>query len=426
MVPASPGGGSFDAARLPARSWPQSAEALLDMDPSFKPAAFVLEDHHVTAEIVCRMFAACGFAPSEFSDAGACLQRLNAAVAVRPDVIALDLALGQSDAIEVIRQLERMRYKGKVLLFSGCDEATLRDVEEVGVLHGLSMLPSLKKPFRIDELKSSLGTPPLLRNKPPQEPTSQPLKIDLFNALTSGWLELWYQPKFDIKTFAMRSAEALLRMRHPKLGILSPAHFLPPAGEPIYFPLSKFVVKLALADWSSHFADLRPPPMLAVNVPLSVMMAPGFVDFVRGLLPRGGKFPGLIIEATESDVIRNSELAREVGTQLKLYNILLSIDDFGAAYSTFSRLRDLPAIEVKIDGSFVKNCASDAAKRALCLSVIELAHRFGASACAEGVEDQADLQTLTELGCDTVQGYFLAKPQPPQGLRSMLARADAG
>jgi EAL domain-containing protein (putative c-di-GMP-specific phosphodiesterase class I)/FixJ family two-component response regulator len=388
------------------------------MDLRDRPPAFVLDDNRVVGEIACRMLVMCGFAPESFSEAGSCLQRLNAPAARHPALLMLDLALGDSDAIEMIHQLQRIEFGGKVMLISGSDLATLDAVREVGTAYGLAMLPPVRKPFRFEELDASVRAPPQVARYQPHAPAAP--KASLEEALQSGWLELWYQPKFNLKSFSVGSAEALVRLRHPRFGMLSPASFLPPASDPLYTPLSQFVVKRAMADWTRYFGDLRSAPLLAINVPLSVVVSPGFVIFMRNARPKRRRFPGLIIEATEGDVIENPDLAREVAIQLKLYNMRISIDDFGSAYSTFARIRDLPIVEVKIDGSFVKGCASDPSKRALCKSVIELAHRFQASACAEGVESQDDLHTLSELGCDTVQGFLLAKPQPPASLRALL------
>jgi EAL domain-containing protein (putative c-di-GMP-specific phosphodiesterase class I) len=390
--------------------------------PSDKPAAFVLDDNPKVCEIICRLLATGGFAPEYFCDAGTCLRRLDTPSARRPEVLILDLALGDSDAVEMIHQLQRLRFGGKVILISMSDLQTLQDVHDVGVAHGLTMLPSIRKPFPFEELEASLRAAPQTAKYLPQDSVRLPPKASVEKALLNGWLELWYQPKFDLKSLSVHSIEALLRMRHPQFGVLSPGSFLPPAGEPVYAPLSKFVVQQAMADWIEHFRELDSPPLIAVNIPLSVLISPGFVDLIRRARPNHTKFPGLIIEATEGELIQNPELAREIAIQLKLYNIRISIDDFGSAYSAFARLRDLPVVEVKIDASFVRGCSSDGAKRTLCQSVVDLAHRFQASACAEGVEDHDDLRTLAELGCDTVQGFLFAKPQPAELSKTMLLR----
>ena len=101
---------------------------------------------------------------------------------------------------------------------------------------------------------------------------------------------------------------------------------------------------------------------------------------------------------------------REIAIQLRLYNTSISLDDFGSAYASLSRLKDLPFREIKLDRSFVSGCATDELKRGLCATVVDLARRFGVSTCAEGVESVEDLLCLTELGFDTAQGFLFAKP----------------
>ena len=150
-----------------------------------------------------------------------------------------------------------------------------------------------------------------------------------------------------------------------------------------------------------------------MNIPVSVITADGFVNFLRSQLPSDQRFPGLIIEVTEDEAVKDPTLIHEVSTQLKLYNVGISIDDFGQAHSSFSRLIELPCVELKLDRSYVSSCSSDPLKHALCQTVIDLAHRVGSQVCAEGVEQPEDLRSVIEMGCDTVQGYIFAKPMQP-------------
>jgi EAL domain-containing protein (putative c-di-GMP-specific phosphodiesterase class I) len=155
------------------------------------------------------------------------------------------------------------------------------------------------------------------------------------------------------------------------------------------------------------------PIKLSVNVPVSVITTPGFVKYLRAQLPADPRFPGLIIEVTEHEVINDSVLIHEISTQLRLYNVWISIDDFGQAHSSFSRLMELPCVELKLDRGYVSGCSSDSLKHALCQTVVDLAHRLGSHVCAEGVEQPEDLRSVIEMGCDTVQGYIFSKPMTP-------------
>jgi EAL domain-containing protein (putative c-di-GMP-specific phosphodiesterase class I) len=341
----------------------------------------------------------------------------------------LDLALGQSDAVEIIRRLETLKYKGSILLVSGRDAATLAEIAQIGERHGMVMLEPLRKPFRPNDIRRRLAGHDAearteARETPPGPKPQKRIAVQVAEALRKNWLELWYQPKIDLKSLSIAGAEGLLRARHPDLGIILPENILPPPGDPSYAPLSAFVVERAMKDWK-RFADQGLPLKLAVNVPISVLISPDFVRLVRRTLPKDPDFPGLILEVTEDEVIRDPQWTREIAMQLKLHNVHISIDDFGAAYASMARLNDLPVSEVKIDRSFVSTCSSDESKRILCQTVVDLAHRFGATACAEGVETAEDLRALIAMGTDTAQGFLFAKPMTPDALAQKLLASSA-
>jgi EAL domain-containing protein (putative c-di-GMP-specific phosphodiesterase class I) len=178
-----------------------------------------------------------------------------------------------------------------------------------------------------------------------------------------------------------------------------------------------------LADWSI-FAEHRMTNQVAINVPASVLQRPSFVANVRDHLPKHPKFPGLIVEITEDEAISDPVLAHEIAVQLKLYDVHVSIDDFGAGYSSLARLSELPFSEIKLDRSFVHGCADDKEKREMCQSVMDLAKRFEIVAVAEGVETHEDLRVIVEIGYPVAQGFLFAKPMPcAEFVELMTARA---
>jgi EAL domain-containing protein (putative c-di-GMP-specific phosphodiesterase class I) len=287
------------------------------------------------------------------------------------------------------------------------------------------MLPPLQKPVRMADIAGRLDAPALPPAAPdPARETAarRPApRADLEEALHRGWVEVWYQPKVCLRSLSVNGAEALVRVRHPDLGLVQPIDFLPPASDPLYRPLSSFVLRRAMADWT-RFAQCGSSLKLAVNIPASVLNAPGFVDVLRRLIPSDAGFPGVVLEITEDEIIRDPEWLREIATQMRLYNAAISIDDFGSAYASLSRLKDLPFSELKLDRSFVAGCADDPLKRSLCQTVVDLGHRFGASVCAEGVEQEGDLRSLMSQSFDTVQGFFFAKPMPAADFMAFMAQ----
>jgi EAL domain-containing protein (putative c-di-GMP-specific phosphodiesterase class I)/ActR/RegA family two-component response regulator len=381
--------------------------------PARAQRAFVLDDEPKISALICKILRAANIAARQFETPLAFLMELRTC---RPDLIVLDLALGNSDAVDVIRKLEILKYDGRVLLISGRHRESLLEVEKIGRAHGLRMLPSLQKPFRLEDLSARLQA---IANLQLPEPAHVPSAVDrpplaqvsLEEALRSNWLEMWYQPKIDLKSLTICGAEALIRARHHTKGVIQPIDLLPPSGDPLYQPLSQFVLRRAMQDWAT-FAEQGQFIKLSVNIPASILNAPGFVGLVRNMLPSVPEFPGLLIELTEDEIIRDPQWVFEIATQLKLCRTWLSIDDFGTAYASLSRIKDLPFVELKLDRSFVSECASNKLKNALCQTVLDLAHRVGASLCAEGVETEDDLRCLMDLGFDTAQGFLFAKPMP--------------
>jgi EAL domain-containing protein (putative c-di-GMP-specific phosphodiesterase class I) len=288
-------------------------------------------------------------------------------------------------------------------------------------------LPPLKKPFRPADLKQRLSTGQAAYAALPAPPdcetrsgVSSQAVVPLGEALRNNWLEVWYQPKFDLKSSSICGAEALIRARHPLRGVITPDGLLPPPGDPDYEALTRFVVERAAADWK-RFAEQGSVLKLSINAPVSVIDSPTFITLIRSLRPDDPRFPGLTIEVTEDELVHDSARAREIANQLKLYDVDLSIDDFGASYASLSRLNDFPFVEVKIDRSFVSGCAASKIKHSLCETVVDLAHRFGAKVCAEGVETADDLRAVKAMQCDTAQGFLLAKPMRAAAFASMLA-----
>src|SRR5262245_1266359 len=244
-------------------------------------------------------------------------------------------------------------------------------------------------------------------------------RIDIDEALASGWFEMWYQPKIDLKRKCLAGAEALARVRHPHHGVLLPGTFLPGVAEGSILRLTEHALIATLTNWTK-FEEAGFNLHLAINVPVSVLLKlpiPALVDQHR---PKSERWPGIILEVTEDQIVRDMKLAQEIAGQLRVSGIQIAIDDFGAGYSSFSSLRELPFVELKLDSSFVKNCATDATNAAICQTAVDLAHRFGSAAVAEGIENAADLQALMVMGCDFGQGVLIAPPMPQERFLDLL------
>jgi EAL domain-containing protein (putative c-di-GMP-specific phosphodiesterase class I) len=246
-------------------------------------------------------------------------------------------------------------------------------------------------------------------------------RIAIAEALRNHWFEIWYQPKIDLKRKCLAGAEALARIRHPQFGVLLPGNFLPEVDDTSVAELAQHALLSTLNDWSM-FEDAGFNLQLAINVPVGVLLKLPIPKLVAEHRPKSGRWPGLIVEVTEDQIVRDLALAHEIANQLQASGIKIAIDDFGAGYSSFSSLRDLPFAELKVDGSFVRGCSTDATNAAICQTAIDLAHRFGSAAVAEGVETQADLQALMVMGCDFGQGVLIAPPMPKERFLELLCQ----
>ena len=246
-------------------------------------------------------------------------------------------------------------------------------------------------------------------------------RIAITDALRNNWFEIWYQPKIDLKRKCLAGAEALARIHHPQLGVLLPGSFLPDVDEDSIADLAQHALLATLCDWTM-FDEAGFNLHLAINVPVGVLVRMPLAALVDEYRPKSEQWPGLILEVTEDQIVRDIALANDVAGQLRGSGIAIAIDAFGAGYSSFSSLRNLPFAELKIDRSFVRDCATDATNAAICQTAIDLAHRFGSAAVAEGIEKQADLQALMVMGCDFGQGVLIAPPMPKDRFLDLLRR----
>ncbi len=392
-----------------------------------KPSVLILDDEAAVRQVIRAAIPSERFDVVDFGDIPSAASAIPAA---NPSLIFLDLELGTGDAIEAFRAFADQGYRGTVQLVSGRGEAVLNTVKAIGGRYGFRLLPPITKPFRIKQIRMALDevqVPVADRAESvrpgPAHLSDAAIAFPLQEALDRGWLELWYQPKLDLRTGETAGAEGLIRARHPVLGIVPPSGFLPGASDEALSQLTEFVLLAALKDWDAFYRAGR-PLRLCVNAPSSALLSAPIAEMIRQHRPRADAFPGLVLEITEDQALESIALAQEVAAQLGIYGVELSLDDFGQGHSSLARLRDLPFTSLKIDRSFVTGCGEDEVKREFCRSIIDMAHRFHCSVVAEGIETASELAVLRELGCEYGQGYLLGRPMPKEELILRL-RAEA-
>jgi diguanylate cyclase (GGDEF)-like protein/PAS domain S-box-containing protein len=250
------------------------------------------------------------------------------------------------------------------------------------------------------------------------------LEMELRRAIDEGELELQYQPVVDAKTGRLYGLEALVRWRHPSLGLLGPEHFMDVAEDTgLVLPLGDWVLEqacVAAVEWQHRHADS--PIVMAVNLSARQFQQPDLCERVAQVLRSTGLDPSLLaLEITETAVMEDTTATLATLRNLKQLKVRLSIDDFGTGYSSLSYLKRFPVDAVKIDKSFVAGLTSGPVDREIVQAVIRLAAAVGMQTIAEGVETTAQCEQLRVLGCTMLQGFLLSRPGPMEEVERLVA-----
>jgi diguanylate cyclase (GGDEF)-like protein len=246
---------------------------------------------------------------------------------------------------------------------------------------------------------------------------------ELRTAIPRGQLVLHYQPKAVLSTGHAHGVEALVRWQHPTLGLVPPDQFIPMAERTgLIRALTSWVLNTALCqlrDWREGSGRHLPQLSMAVNLSTRSLLDDAFPAEVVAALDRW-QIPAamLELEITESSIMADPVKANRLLNELSAIGVKIAIDDFGTGYSSLAYLKDLPVDQLKIDKSFVLNMHNDPNDAIIVKSVVDLGHNLGLQTVAEGIEDLDTWQQLTNLGCDSAQGYFLAKPLPAADLET--------
>jgi diguanylate cyclase (GGDEF)-like protein len=255
------------------------------------------------------------------------------------------------------------------------------------------------------------------------------LENRLRNALQNRQFELYYQPKIRIATGQIAGVEALLRWNDPEHGVVGPAVFLPILESAGFLTaVSNWVVRQAAADCLAWRRAGHAPMRVAVNISPSDLRRRGFVPETLQALEGLTDDPlwGVDIEVTEGALFGDSSDAIQALRWLRSAGMRISIDDFGTGYSSLSRLSELPIDSLKIDRTFTRRLPADRRTCTLVSTLIGLAHTFGLTTIAEGVETADQLEYLTQSGCDESQGYLHSQPLPKASFEDLLRNKQAG
>jgi len=347
--------------------------------------------------------------------------------AIRPlQLLICDLNMPGMDGIEFLRHLADRGFEGGVILSSGSDKRVIKTVESLVQAHKLRFLGTLQKPVEEAALLTALinftGLEPKANYGPIQELSPEEIRA----GLDAGQMETFFQPKVTVADRRVVGAECLVRWRHPERGLIQPAAFISVAEEHgLIDDLTMAVFHKAmghLKEWTRLGHDLK----VSVNVSMDNLdrldLPEVFADIVRQAGVETGR---VILEMTESRLMSNIVTSLEIITRLRLKGFDLSIDDFGTGYSSMEKLKQLPFTELKVDRSFVCGATRDSVARAILESSVQMGHALGMSVVAEGAETQEDWDLLVAVGCDEVQGYFVARPMPAEDFIAWKTRWGA-
>ncbi len=346
----------------------------------------------------------------------ACLRSSDVLVRLGGDEFAVVLVDADADhATEVAHRLAR-----------SLNEPFALDVVRASVAGsiGIAMAPAdaedsteLLRCSDVAMYRAKLGDLPVARYQRDLDTGSSPLLLveELRTAVVTGELVLHYQPQLEMRSGEIVALEALIRWPHPRLGIVPPLKFLPLAEDAgLMRPLTAWVLREALAQcarWRAEGHDVA----ISVNISTSNLLDIGFTDLVGSLLERHGLPPeALVLEMTETSIISDFDRASQVIEELRDLGLIVSIDDFGAGFTSLAYLSSLAVGELKLDRTFITGLASGERRRdpELVRATIDLGHALGLRVVAEGVEDKATLELLYDLGCDLAQGYCISRPKP--------------
>lgn len=325
---------------------------------------------------------------------------------LEPTAIMLDLTMPETDGIEYLRNLAKRGCTAPILLVSGQDERVLATAERLGRLFGLTMHGSLQKPMRVAALEATLQQVWL------DSTGVTPETLD--RAIRGNELVLNFQPKVDLqsgKLFPIIGCEVLVRWLHPTLGLLSPDAFIPLAEEVgLIESLDDFVLRQTIAQlgiWRQTGINA----CAAVNLSPSQLTDLDLPDRIAGLLAEADLDPSLLmVEITEQAAMADVALATDILTRLRLKNIAVALDDFGAGYSSLVEMYRMPLSELKLDRSLIVDMADSNDARTVVKALVALTRELDLSVCAEGIETIESARFLQDIGCAKGQGFYFSKP----------------
>lgn len=372
----------------------------------------VVEDHDFQRQVALSFLAQLGVSQViEAADGREALEKIRAS-SWPVDVVLCDLDMPGMDGVQFIRHLAEDQLVTSIILQSGLESQLIASVEGMARAHGLTVLGTIEKPVTAQKLYNLLSK---------YKPGTMPRKVvppaiaaeEIRRGLAENEFIAYYQPKVEFKTLKLVGVEALARWRHHGKGLLLPGSFIEVAeASGLIDTLTVRMLEIGLAQHRA-WADKGFVMPVAINLSIAYLGMPNVADIIHGLATRIGVPTKLVtLEVTESLVTTNLANVLENLARLRMRGFGISIDDYGTGFSSMQQLSRIPFTELKIDQSFVTGATNRPNLRVILESSLQLAHKLGLIAVAEGIEKDEEWALLKSLNCDLAQGYFIARPMP--------------
>lgn len=372
--------------------------------------ALIFDDDPLVASTLAAIVRSCGHTAEFVNERVAFIESCGR---FKPDVIVLDLSMPGHDGLDSLRHLAA-HCTAEIILASGAGRRTIEAAARLAERQGLLVLGCLEKPFGREAVARLLGSSSRKTGANPsvaRQGTGVVDAGDIEHAFTTDGITAFFQPILCLKSSTVNEFEALARFDHPGLGVLPPACFLPRIFDlGLGWVLLERMLLLA-ADFldATFLAGTR----VAINVTPDQVKDPSLRWLLDGYVEERSLDPArVLIELNECG---SEELSRPIAEELirlSMAGYRLAVDDFGSGASGLHRLMDVPFAELKIDRSFLRGMPRSLQAQDIFGRLVDMGKSLGMSVTAEGVEDEATLEVVRRLGCDKVQGFYVARPLP--------------
>jgi EAL domain-containing protein (putative c-di-GMP-specific phosphodiesterase class I)/CheY-like chemotaxis protein len=383
----------------------------------------VVDDDNFQLDVLGQQLHSLGWEQVLFANSGQAALQLYDQHGSHIRLILSDLSMPDMDGLVLMRHFAKRHLDAAIILISGVSDEILNSAAGLASAHDLHLLGVLAKPSTIESLQALLTKMNAPSTTPRRSHAASLSPERLREALKQGEFVPWYQPKVDAITGRPLAVEALARWPASLSAgaMVSPGQFIPAIesaalSDNLFYAMASRVIA-DLTRWRGEGLEIQAAINLSMDSALNLEMPE---TLHRLVLDSGLQAHDFIIEVTESRLMVQRSLAMESLTRLSLMGFKLSIDDFGTGYSSLVQLVDLPFCELKIDGSFVQRSILEEKASTILRIAATLGSNLKMAVTAEVVETEEQLQVVKACGCDTVQGYYIARPLPFEACSAWL------